>query len=403
MADTTVKYLDSTQVGAPVLNGVAGSLIALLDACLVNGFGLGTPDSVVVAGGVCTVTRAAGHPMQVGTVALLAGCVTTGAGSLNGEQKVAAVTTTTYSFATTVANQSATGTITHKTAPAGWTKLFTGTNLAVYQSSDITSTKMCLRVDDTATTTAHVTMYESMTDVNTGVNVSPTTAQVAQGFLNWDKSSLANANANEWMFVGDGKAFYNGRSYRSFAFPTDVVKAVQLHMFGDFIATKAADPYGCVISGETATQAGTSISTTSSMGYHAPGAATGFYTPRAYTGLGTSNPTGRAAPSYSGGANNTMSGQNTGGMPFPNPTDGGLYLTQEFIFDAASGTSNNVFRGYSPGLYVTPQVLPVGAFNTRDIISGVAGLTGKTLRATVPSGATVGGALVVFDTTGPWR
>lgn len=38
--DTSVKFYREDFPGAPVLNGVAGSLIALLDACLCTGFGL---------------------------------------------------------------------------------------------------------------------------------------------------------------------------------------------------------------------------------------------------------------------------------------------------------------------------------------------------------------------------
>ena len=38
--DTTVKFYREDFPGAPVLNGVAGSLIDLLDACLCTGFGL---------------------------------------------------------------------------------------------------------------------------------------------------------------------------------------------------------------------------------------------------------------------------------------------------------------------------------------------------------------------------
>lgn len=39
-ADTSVKYLHSAMPGAPVLSGTAGSLISVLDACLVNGLSL---------------------------------------------------------------------------------------------------------------------------------------------------------------------------------------------------------------------------------------------------------------------------------------------------------------------------------------------------------------------------
>jgi hypothetical protein len=40
-------------VGAPTLNGTAGSLIAVLDAFLVNGFATKAVDSAQVTSGVC--------------------------------------------------------------------------------------------------------------------------------------------------------------------------------------------------------------------------------------------------------------------------------------------------------------------------------------------------------------
>ena len=40
VVDTSVKHFHSGRVGAPVLTGAEGSMIALLDACVVNGFGL---------------------------------------------------------------------------------------------------------------------------------------------------------------------------------------------------------------------------------------------------------------------------------------------------------------------------------------------------------------------------
>lgn len=48
---TAVKFFHSEMPSAPVLSGTAGSLLAILDACLVNGWGLMTATSVVVSGG----------------------------------------------------------------------------------------------------------------------------------------------------------------------------------------------------------------------------------------------------------------------------------------------------------------------------------------------------------------
>ena len=56
--DTSVKFFNENLPDAPVLNGVAGSLIGLLTACMVTGFGLRTAVSLVVSGGVATLTLA---------------------------------------------------------------------------------------------------------------------------------------------------------------------------------------------------------------------------------------------------------------------------------------------------------------------------------------------------------
>jgi hypothetical protein len=56
--DTSVKIFSSTMVNAPVLNGVAGALVALLDAVLVTGFDTKSSVSIAVAGGIATATWA---------------------------------------------------------------------------------------------------------------------------------------------------------------------------------------------------------------------------------------------------------------------------------------------------------------------------------------------------------
>ena len=49
---TKTKFFHSVMTGAPVLSGTAGSLITLLDALLVNGYGTTNVTSIVVAGGI---------------------------------------------------------------------------------------------------------------------------------------------------------------------------------------------------------------------------------------------------------------------------------------------------------------------------------------------------------------
>ena len=46
--DTSVKHFYSAMAGSPGLSGTAGSLIAVLDACLISGFGAKAVDSAVI-------------------------------------------------------------------------------------------------------------------------------------------------------------------------------------------------------------------------------------------------------------------------------------------------------------------------------------------------------------------
>ena len=87
-------------------------MIAVLDACLVDGFGLKSVDTLVVSGAVATANISTGHSAMVGSVVLISGATPSG---LNGEKRVTAITTNTVVFdATGISDQTATGTITLK-------------------------------------------------------------------------------------------------------------------------------------------------------------------------------------------------------------------------------------------------------------------------------------------------
>ncbi|ENO76599.1 hypothetical protein B447_17686, partial [Thauera sp. 27] len=83
--DTQVKWFHSAQPDAPVLNGQAGSLINVLDACLLNGYSVRTPDSVVVSGGVATVGISAGNPYEKHAVVEISGASDS---ALNGQWRI---------------------------------------------------------------------------------------------------------------------------------------------------------------------------------------------------------------------------------------------------------------------------------------------------------------------------
>lgn len=398
MADTTVKYFHSGMSGAPVLSGTAGAAVAVLDACLVDGFGLITADSVTISGNVATVTKSTGHSMEVDAVALIAGATVIG-GSINGEQKVTSVTATTFTFATTgLSNQTATGTITAKLAPAGWAKTYSGTNKAAYKSADVTATGCLLRVDDTGTTNARVVGYETMSDVDTGTGPFPTSVQQSGGGY-WPKSQTANSTARNWILVSDSKMFY----FASEHYVSSGSGAYDITVFGDVIPTKSGDAYACVLSlissdvaasvGDTGNYASSHSATVSSV-----------YMPRSYTGIGSSKQMLKMFPYIASSNNSNWSGHMGGsssGVPYPNTADGGLYVSPHYLLE---GTTL-VLRGTSPGFYCCPQYVPPGTFAARDTVTGVTGLTGKTLKCitTYGGGPTPYSGPVFLDVTGPWR
>ena len=243
--DTSVKLFRSTMPGAPALRGQVGSLISLLDACLVNGWGSQTASSVIITGGVATATFPADHAAAVESVVLVAGATPAG---LNGEQKVTAVAPNVIRWATAEADGTATGTITVKMAAAGWTKVYTGTNLAVYKSADPQAHGQFLRVNDTGTTAARVVGYENMTAVSTGTGLFPTSAQLSGGFY-WGKSHTAGSADVAWAIAADSRAFYfNAAAYVTTGGPT--ANGGAAYFFGDLVPhSRSGDAYATMLTG----------------------------------------------------------------------------------------------------------------------------------------------------------
>lgn len=244
MTDTTVKLFTSTMSGAPSLSGEAGTLVGVLDACLQDGFGSIELNSLVVNSNVATGTVNSGHNFAmmgvVGPVIRINGATPSG---LNGDWRIASVPgSTTFTFATAgIADQTATGTITAKRAPAGWTKAYSGTNKAAYQANSLASTRLYLRVDDTPAQYPKLIMYESMSDVDTGTKPGPTS-----GNFYFSKSNLSSTATRPWTLYADHKSFY------LFSCPDNTNWSGAL-FFGDIISALSTDAFHCaLIAHETA-------------------------------------------------------------------------------------------------------------------------------------------------------
>ena len=379
---------DSSQPGAPVLSGSAGALRAVIKACLVDGFGAGPVATLTVSGGIATATYAGAHPFKVGYVAQYAGATPA---ELNGDKVILSVTGTSVTFAAPgVPDGAATGTITSKAAPAGWQELFAGAlaNVIALKPSVVEATGCVLRVDDTGAINARVRAYEAMSDISTGVGMTPLESQAAGG-LWWPKSATANATARAWILVADARGFY-------LAVAPAGGDRYTLLFAGDIASLKSGDAYGYLLTGNQGDQTNASSVPDGCVGYSHRSARTGAYLVRGYTAIGQSTAAQRLGAHHNGSTADVYAG--TAGYSlgaYPNGANNGL-LTGALELHAAG------LRGTLPGLLHPVQDCGT-SFATGATVDGTDDLAGRRLlaiRTGPPAGGTVG--TVFIDTTGNW-
>jgi len=390
---STVKYFHSAMVGAPVLNNTAGCLIALLDACLINGFGLKTLDSLVVSGGIATGTVSTGHSFEPDTIAEIAGATPAG---LNGQKRILTVAGNSFTFdATGISNQTATGTISAKLAGAGWTKPFTGTNIAVYRSGNVVGTRMFLRVSDTGTgTNAFVRGFEFMSDAaGTGqVGFPAATVIGGEGLFAPKHNAISPTLARPWIVVADDRTFYVSTA------PSTSATNSMSWVFGDINPVRAGDPFGCVLSGFLTDLSNTSTPNAADISNSNGTAAVGnLYMPRSFSGLGGQVTVLQRGESY--WSTNGFSAGTNNQIAYPNPADNSLLLNRVVLIEPGL----SVLRGTHRGLLHTPQNCQA-FFEMRQKIDGQGAFAGRKLLYISSNGAGGGTRSSGFflDITGPW-
>lgn len=389
-----VIWYSSTDAGAPTLNNAPGSLINVLDACLINGYNARSVTSLSVAAGVATATVSA-HGFRSGQIVLVEGATPT---ALNGRQKVTVTGANTLTFsAPGVPDGTATGTITMKAAPLGWEKRFSGTNKAVYARTAPEATAMVLRIDDTgaspaASTYARALMYEAMADVDTGTNSTP--IGLAQGQY-WSKGQNGSS-AKPWLLVGDDLLFYlfteNFGSGGSFA----ATGGYLAHAFGDIVSYRQGDAYKCLIGGPD-----TTIPTTAFL---VVGVSIGSAIGGNSTLLARRADQIVMAPSIS--PSTPFTGRHgASGPAYPSPVDNGGVVCYPVPCAESNSTFGNPLRGHFPGFALlmanvgralSGQVLPnlIGAHDRSFLVVGLSD-------GGVPANTNPG--CILIDVAGPWR
>lgn len=399
--DTSVKWASNLTGGtSPVFNSVAGAVIALLDAFLINGWASAAV-AITVSGGVATFATLAAHPFAVDSVILLSGAAggVTNFGDLNGEQKVTSKTGLFGTFnCPTVGNGTVTGTINCAMAPQGsWIKVFSGTNLASYKSTDPAANGggYYLDVDDTNATYAKVRGYEAMTAVGVGTNPFPTVAGAATYV--WWKTSVAGTTAADYFIAADSRylILVNKAGFTTLATAIGSCS----HGFGDIVDTtrSGGDQFATHLGAETGTTiVGVSPSTLSAWGW-------GAWYPRAISyvaGVPSPVPHYGETGSLFSGCDSTYYGT------LPNFTDGTVRLCRKF---AQQPTSLNP-RGHIPGFYHVANSLASDYYKMGYILNGTGTLAGKRFFTINDANGSITAASVntnmgaaFIDIVGPWR
>lgn len=390
---TSVKFITSTQRNAPTLNGTAGTLLAVLEALFVTGWGVTTAVSVNVSGGVATATLNPGETFDRDAVVLVAGGTPN---ELNGEARVLSSSNTSITWATTAADGAATGTITIRYAPqTSWSKVYAATNKAAFRSTHPQSSGHYLRIDDTGTTTARVRGFETMSDVDTGVGPFPTDAQMSGGgYLH--KSTAANATAVRYRIFCDERFVIFAIAAGSASIATN--RAANARGFGDpIVLSPSGDAWATMLS---ANGSSSSVSYAAALEGGSASTSNGMCTfPRAVAGLGGSV-LGDVLPFT--GAVNTVSGTDTTLGTFPSEVDGRLHHVRTYVKETAAGKPP---RAIPPGVNFIPQSGVSTLIADGDVLDGSGDLAGRRLLcvSTGSSYTSPPSGIYLVDLSGPWR
>ena len=273
---------------------------------------------------------------------------------------------------------------------AGWTKAFSGTNLAAYRQG---AGSLCyLRVDDgTGSFKVKMRGYESMTDVNTGTGEFPTTTQLANGVYAAIGTSTTAAN-KPWIVVADNKRFYLwvGASLTTAVDISTSTTWQALFFFGDIISFRPGDTYCCQIMGsDSASNATERFGLAAALNAVIAGS---FIERDAAQAAGAVN-NGKHFDYFGASSSPTMG--STACVAYPDPITGGINLSRIHV---SNGATVKGIRGRLPGVFAPLNALPG---NNGDTFSGVGDLAGRTfILLDCGSGNTRG--RVALETSDTW-
>lgn len=390
MARLTIYRSDDA--GSPVMSGQVGTLVTLLDACLVNGY-TATVTSITRSGSTATVIAPVAHHAYTGQSVTIAGA---NESDYNGTFTITVINAVTFTYTVPGAPSSpATGSITWKKLAAGWTKVYSGTNKAAYQQGAGSNSNF-FRVQDDApgaggAREARITGYETMSDVDTGTHPYPTAIQGLTGTIAAQcvrKSVSLDATARSWVVVADARTLYlfiqsEGGGTTAY-FGT---------MFGEIYSVMAGDAYRqMIVSREienTATGSSEVLDTLSVLNSFT----THHYIDRGHNGTGDPVNVGKHGDRCKGGNVGLLG---VGAIPYTNPANGAFYLSRVWIHDSIT-TPVKSLRGRMRGFWQWLHA-GTGVANLEDLI-GTGELAGKTFIVIKPGGNGTSSTTYVIETS----
>lgn len=202
VASTDIKFYVHTNTNAPQLTNDYGCMIAVLDACLVTGFGSQAVSSIAAPDTTATVTFNSAHNFMQYQVIEIAGA---DQAEYNGQHRILTVpnaNSITFDLAAAPSAATATGNIICKLPSLGWSLPFSASGKRAYKNTDPGSPY--LRVVDavdpayseTYAKYAKVGIVEDMTDIDTMLG-----HQAPYDSASPDKN---------WIGTGSGTSAYNG-------------------------------------------------------------------------------------------------------------------------------------------------------------------------------------------------
>jgi hypothetical protein len=354
-----VCFLHSGLTGAPAANtNVLGGLLAVLDACLVNGFNTVSVTSVTRVGSVVTVVTSTPHNFPVGFTVQIQGATPADYNDRWRVESVVDATTFTFNITGTPTTP-ATGTISAQFAPLGWTKPVAGTNTAIYRNDATEGLGHYLQVEDN---NPHANSNQSVR-VRGGIALTALdTGTLLTDQIQWNKSP--SGSTHTWMLIGDNRRFYVILGQPA-ADSTLIRSHVLSHGAGDLSQAYSGDTNAFFVSKGTTAAPGWSDIFPWAAGFqnNASSYAQVFLL-RTYTGLGTPvhAVTSSASP-YTYYYQNGI---------FPSPLDNTVPMFPAACFEIPlpgnptdANNGGGIYRGMIPGVLMPVCGAPFSLYNSQ--------------------------------------